>query len=97
MNKFICCPNCNCQYLPGEIFDPKHFVGQPINIIRNNIGEILGYEGIKMDTVETFVCEQCNTEFEVVAKVNFIIKGQGDSDTEESPMDNSPIQQVSLF
>ena len=43
MSKFICCPKCNYQYLPGEIFNPKYFLGQPKHIIRNGMGEILGY------------------------------------------------------
>ena len=95
MSKFICCPKCNYQYLPGEIFNPKYFLGQPKNIIRNSIGEILGYEGIKMDTTETFTCENCNTEFEVHAKVNFSLQDTCES-TEESK-ESQPIQQLSLF
>ena len=92
MNKFISCPKCNYQYLPGEIFDPKYFLGQPKHIIRNSIGEILGYEGIAMDLTETFTCEHCNEEFEVTAKINFILKGEGESQ-EEAPI----IKPLSLF
>lgn len=96
MNKFICCPKCNYQYLPGEIFSPKHFLGQPKNIIRNSIGEVLGYEGIKMDPTETFVCENCNTEFEVQAKINFVLQDkEEDNDKAKAPI--QPIQQLSLF
>ena len=95
MNKFICCPKCNCQYLPGEIYDPKYFLGQPKNIVRNSIGEILGYEGIPMDTDETFVCENCGTEFTVHVKMNFILQGDEDSNKEEDK--EQPIQQLSLF
>ena len=73
MTKVISCPKCNYQYLPGEIFDPKHFLGQPKNIIRNSVGEILGYEGILMDTTETFTCENCNHTFKVIGKVNLTI------------------------
>lgn len=94
MSKFICCPKCNYQYLPGEIFNPKYFLGQPKNIIKNSIGEILGYEGIKMDTSETFICENCNHEFTVQAKINFAI--QDDSNMDEQSKETS-IQQLSLF
>ena len=92
MNKFISCPKCNYQYLPGEIFDPKYFLGQPKNIIRNSIGEILGYEGIAMDLTETFTCEHCNEEFEVTAKINFLLKGEEES-SQEAPI----IKPLSLF
>ena len=40
----IRCPNCGCEYLPGEIYLPNYFVGQPTDIIKNNEGEVLGYE-----------------------------------------------------
>jgi hypothetical protein len=95
MNKFINCPHCNYQYLPGEIFDPKHFLGQPKNVIRNSLGEILGYEGIKMDLEETFVCEHCNKEFEVYAKLSFSIKEDELPTLKMSEL--PPIQQLSIF
>ena len=80
MNKYIKCPTCGFEYLPGEIFTPKHFVGEPKNVIRNNIGEVLGYEGIEMDLDESFVCQNCDTEFEVHAKVNFVVGDDSDND-----------------
>lgn len=91
MNKFIYCPKCNCQYLPGEIFDPKYFLGQPTEIIRNTLGEILGYEGIEMTPNETFVCEECGHEFEVEAKINFSIVGSN------KERDELEIHQITLF
>ena len=93
MDKIICCPKCNYQYLPGEIFSPKHFIGQPEDIIRNSIGEILGYEGIPMDLDESFVCENCGEEFEITAKVNFYIKNE----IEEKIEDDSSLHKKSLF
>lgn len=96
MSKFICCPSCNYQYLPGEIFNPKYFLGQPKNIIRNNIGEILGYEGIEMDTNETFVCEHCGNSFEIQAKISVNIKEPKEESTKVEA-EKTPIQQLSLF
>ena len=83
MYKYIRCPNCRCEYLPGEIFDPKHFLGQPKNIVRNSIGEILGCEGIEQDTTESFTCVQCNTDFKVTAKINFVLEDEEDTKFEQ--------------
>ena len=94
MAKFICCPKCNYQYLPGEIFDPKYFLGQPRNIIRNNVGEILGYEGIMMDTTETFTCEHCNHTFKVIGKININVECP-DDDMENA--NTVKVKQASLF
>ena len=79
---YVICPYCGCQYLPGEIFSPKYFLGQPKNIIRNIKGEILGSEGIDMDLSETFTCEVCNKDFDVKAKIEFKYNGEENSDTE---------------
>ena len=87
MYKIIRCPKCNYEYLPGEIFDPRYFLGQPKNIIRNNIGEILGYEGIESDPTETFNCCNCGYDFTVISKINFIF--------DDNPKDT--IEQVTLF
>ena len=72
MYKIIKCPKCGYEYLPGEIFNPWHFLGQPKNIVRNRIGEVLGYEGIEHTPIEEFVCVNCDHQFKVTAKVNFV-------------------------
>ena len=96
MSKFICCPKCNYQYLPGEIFEPRYFLGQPKHIIRNGMGEILGYEGIVMDPTETFVCENCGEEFIVNARLSITVKTNNEPTTVEKIEDNS-LKQVNLF
>ena len=68
----IKCPHCNYQYLPGEIFDPKHFLGQPTRIIRDEDGEVLGHKGIEMDTTESFTCYNCDKDFLVKARISFV-------------------------
>lgn len=93
MNNFICCPKCNYQYLPGEIFDPKYFLGQPKEIIRNNLGEILGYEGIHMDNSESFVCESCGCEFEVSARITLCVTAEDGKSSNDEPR----AQQMNLF
>ena len=85
----IRCPHCRCEYLPGEIFQPDYFLGQPKNVIRNRIGEILGHEGTDMDTSETFVCNQCDNEFRITARVMFDV----DDGRNETPI----LEQLSLF
>ena len=96
MSKFICCPKCNYQYLPGEIFEPKYFLGQPKHIIRNGMGEILGYEGIMMDPTETFICENCGEEFIVSARLSITVKGKDDNESIIEETENN-VKQVNLF
>jgi hypothetical protein len=85
----IKCPHCRCEYLPGEIFQPDYFLGKPKNVIRNKLGEILGHEGTDMDTHETFVCIQCDKEFNVTARVMF--------DVDDGTVDTETFTQLSLF
>ena len=65
------CPKCGREYLPGEIYLPKHFLGQPEAILRNNQGKIDDYDGLPMNLEEEFVCEKCGAHFKVQAKVSF--------------------------
>ena len=67
----ITCPECGYEYLPGEIFYPKTFLGQPKNVVRDCYGKILGYEGAAVSCTETFTCESCNSTFNVTACINF--------------------------
>ena len=97
MNKIISCPKCGYQYLPGEIYDPKYFLGQPKNIVRNNIGEILGYEGIVMDPDETFICEHCGEEFKVSCKTSFSVITENGEICQENIENYPEIHKVSLF
>ena len=93
MTNFITCPHCGFQYLPGEIYDPKHFLGQPTDIVRNNLGEILGHDGIVMDLEETYICENCNKEINVKAKVSFVVNDDKKSSNEKEP----ELKKLSLF
>lgn len=67
----ITCPICGAEYMPGEIFLPKHFLGQPKMTEKDALtGHILYSDG-EMDLVENFICEKCNTPFRVSARVQF--------------------------
>lgn len=70
----IRCPHCGREYLPGEIYLPKNFVGQPTDIIRGFNGDILTYSGDDMDTKETYICDECNTKFTIDAVVTFKVE-----------------------
>lgn len=67
----IKCPHCGREYLAAEIYYPKSFFGNPSNIIKDETGTILGYNGSDLDTYETFQCDQCNKLFSVDAVVTF--------------------------
>ena len=67
--ELINCPFCGQQYLPAEIYYPKHFFGKPYGIERDVTGRIVEFEGTSMDLFETFICEQCDKEFRVCAKL----------------------------
>ena len=73
MNNTIICPKCGKEYLPGEIYLPKHFLGQPETIIRNSQGQIEDYDGIPMDLEEDFICD-CGAHFHVTASMSFKVK-----------------------
>lgn len=67
----IRCPHCNYEYLPAEIYFPKYFLGNPSEIIRDEAGCILGYQGKDMDTVEQYCCDNCKQLFNVDASITF--------------------------
>jgi len=64
------CPHCGAQYLPGEIFLPKEFLGEPKNVDKDENGKILSYVGTNMNTVENYICDYCGTNFKVRATIN---------------------------
>lgn len=63
------CPRCKRQYLPAEIYVPQGFFGKPTDIERDCYGKLISYEGSSVDLFETYVCDCCNTEFRVIAKL----------------------------
>ena len=67
----IKCPNCGCEYLPGEIYVGKAFIGAPINVKKDSLGRVTEVIGSDMDTVEYFCCDNCDTPFKIEATVSF--------------------------
>lgn len=66
----IKCPHCGYEYLPGEIYIGKTFIGCPENITRNSIGEVIDYVG-DMSTTEYYQCDNCDTHFKITSTVTF--------------------------
>lgn len=73
MQKFLTikCPKCGWEYLPCEIYYPNDFLGKTHNIARDDKGQILFFDNKSMDTHETFICEHCDCQFVVDAKIEF--------------------------
>lgn len=70
-NNNIRCPYCDWEYLPGEIYIPKYFTGQPKDIVRLANGNIDLYEGIEQNLIEKFTCINCNKNFKIKANINY--------------------------
>ena len=72
MDKYIVCPACGREYTPGEIYLPKHFLGQHKNIERDSRGRITDiYGGIFQDTSEIYTCDKCGITFSVKADITY--------------------------
>lgn len=67
----IVCPKCGREYLPAEIYLPRSFLGKPESISRYSNGKIDTFDGSSMNLTESYVCDNCDTEFKVTAKVQF--------------------------
>ena len=67
--EIIECPECGYEYLPAEIFIPNAYFGRPTNIVRNENGKLVSYDGTSVDLFEKYICDKCNFEFRVVSKL----------------------------
>lgn len=76
--KKIECPFCGAEYLPGEIFLPKHFLGQPKEVTRDYRGKILDIFGVDQDTSERYVCDRCTSVFTVDAIIDYRIEREAE-------------------
>lgn len=92
----ITCPECGYEYLPGEIYLPKEFIGSPKDIVRDhNTHHITDYLGTTMNTRETYTCDCCGTTFKVEAAVKFFTKPCVEEDFSKDYTTN--YRKVSLF
>lgn len=73
MSKYqlIRCPYCGAEYLPGEIFLPKHFLGQPKDISKDFTGKILEYDGLPQSLSESYTCDKCMSSFTITANISY--------------------------
>ena len=67
--EIIECPKCKYEYLPAEIFVPKYYFGVPTNIQRDESGKLTSYDGTSVDLFEKYTCDNCDTEFRIVSKL----------------------------
>lgn len=74
--KFITikCPKCGYEYLPCEIFLPKDTLGDATNIIKDETGKILFYDGHSLNLKEEFVCDHCGANFSIEGQMSFKTK-----------------------
>ena len=68
------CPNCGTQYLPGEIYLPKHFLGQPTRVQRDIYGKVIYHEGVQQDLKEEYVCDKCGKLMKITANIKFSVQ-----------------------
>lgn len=83
MKNIIKCPKCQREYLPGEIFIPNNFLGQPKEIERDEQGKIIDYRGINQNLRETFTCENCGYTFDIEAQITYKVEGSMENFDEE--------------
>ena len=57
--------------IPGEIYFPDDFLGQPMDIVKDENGAVVGFDGADMQTTETYICDHCGKKFKVDAIVTF--------------------------
>ena len=90
----IKCPHCKAQYLAGEIYLPGALIGQPPEIVRDSLGEILyvdyHQENNMPNMAESFTCEYCNKPFIIEATISYKAK-------EEAPEKDFSTNYVSLL
>lgn len=67
----VICPNCETEYLPGEVFLPKQFLGQPKEVERDITGKVIYNDGIDQDLEEDFVCVKCGKQFHIKASITY--------------------------
>lgn len=70
----IKCPKCGWEHLPEEVY--VKILGDAKNIVRNEEGKILFFEGNTMDLHEEYTCDnpKCNCTFTIDMRPTFVTK-----------------------
>lgn len=93
----IACPKCGYQYLAGEIYVPKSFVGEPIKIERDTLGHIINVIGTDVDSTEYYCCDNCDTPFMIDGNITFKTTTLTDDEFKEAMKLKPRISKVQLF
>lgn len=72
-NWIIKCPKCGREYLPCEIFYPEDMM-LSTNVIKDENGKIIYFEGNQPDGFESYICDGCGEEFTVKVSMTFDVE-----------------------
>lgn len=70
-DSFIVCPVCGAEYLTEEIMFPDNMYGKPMNIIKDECGKILSFDGNSISLNESYKCDKCETSFRVKGTITY--------------------------
>ena len=77
----IKCPKCGWEYLPEEIY--VSILGKPKNIVKDENGKILFFDGDSVDLHEEYICDNCGCTFTTDLKLIIDTKVYIDHDFSE--------------
>lgn len=93
----IICPHCGREYLPVEIFIPKYTFGNPLEIVRNSSGKIIGYTGDEPDYTEIYICDECGSKLKIKMNIAFDVSDSLDINSDYSTTIIKKQNKVNLF
>lgn len=79
----IKCPHCGASYTNSEIFYPEDLLGTQVDIVKDDKGEIITYNGEPPTLTQSYTCDKCNKKFKVNAKLTFVITPESEYDFED--------------
>ena len=65
----IKCPKCGAEYTPSEIYIPNEFFSKE-KVLKDSDNKIVSSNKL-LNTEEEYICDNCGTNFLVMAKVSF--------------------------
>ena len=66
------CPYCGAEYLVSEIFMPESLLDKAYTIHKDENGILEFVDGEQAELVESYICDYCNKQFKVEAKVSYV-------------------------